>query len=442
MIFLLYQLTDKENTEVSLIQKKYAHGLRGNLIQKFESYNSLIIPNIKFKGGLIVPENRKGGKAQQAQPQSEQQFHPYLLICYIDDDSFDINNNNSSSDKKLLWKIRVFSSDNLCFIPDLSKEENEKLLKNGWEEKEPGRAALAKTSRKRYILEKIRIKGGELNSEDLNLLNNQRVRKTTKSKEESQELLQKFKNKKTISKIQINSKKIEDKDKKEETKEIILNYNKALPRDIHHQSAYIKNYLKYAYKDRTKHINTIEDQYLKVINNEMIQTEKTKNISESMEQYNKIIKNEMTSTFYKTQQPKDEMFSTFYKLDISTRSNETDKLRHLMKSRENLKNQFQDKINAKNSVNDTLKNYIVNSYDFNYMFQVYKDTVEILGKDYEGEIKLFKLLSSKKEEEIKNQLKKFTAKDKNNITKLIEEIEFNQLIISEDIMTKLREFIK
>ena len=39
-------------------------------------------------------------------------------------------------------------------------------------------------------------------------------------------------------------------------------------------------------------------------------------------------------------------------------------------------------------------------------------------------------------------MKKFTAKDKNNITKLIEEIEFNQLNISEEIMAKLREFIK
>ena len=76
------------------------------------------------------------------------------------------------------------------------------------------------------------------------------------------------------------------------------------------------------------------------------------------------------------------------------------------------------------------------------MLQVYKDTVGLLGKDYEDEIKLLKLLSGKKEEEIKNQMKKFTAKDKNNITKLIEEIEFNQLIISEEIMNKLREFIK
>ena len=74
--------------------------------------------------------------------------------------------------------------------------------------------------------------------------------------------------------------------------------------------------------------------------------------------------------------------------------------------------------------------------------KLYKDTIGILGKDYDDEIKLLKLLSGKKEDEIKNQLKKFSAKDKNNITKLIEEIEFNQLIISDEIMSKLREFIK
>ena len=136
------------------------------------------------------------------------------------------------------------------------------------------------------------------------------------------------------------------------------------------------------------------------------------------------------------------MFSTFYKLDLSTRTSEIDSLRELMKSRDTLKMQFKEKINAENTVIDVLKNYILNNYDYAYMLQAYKDTVEILGKDYDDEVKLFKLLSSKKEEEIKNQLKKFTAKDKNNITKLLEEIEFNQLLISEEVMTKLREFIK
>ena len=161
-----------------------------------------------------------------------------------------------------------------------------------------------------------------------------------------------------------------------------------------------------------------------------------------MDYFNKMIKTEMNNTFYKTQQSKDEMFSTFYKLDISSRTTETDRLKELMKSRDNLKCHLKEKINAQNTVTDILKNYIVNSYDYAYMLQSYKDTVEILGKDYEDEIKLFKLLSNKKEKDIKNQLKKFMAKDKNNITKLIEEIEFNQLIISEEIMSKLREFIK
>ena len=113
-----------------------------------------------------------------------------------------------------------------------------------------------------------------------------------------------------------------------------------------------------------------------------------------MDLYNKVLKTEMSSTFYKTQQPKDEMFSTFYKLDISTRTNENDRLKELMKSRDTLKSQFKEKINAQNSVNDILKNYIVNSYDYAYMIQIYKDTVGILGKDYEEEINFNNLISS------------------------------------------------
>ena len=74
--------------------------------------------------------------------------------------------------KNLSWKIKIFSYDNLCFVPDSSKEENEQLMKNGWEEQEPGRANLAKISRKRYLLEKIRKEGKELNNEDIEILKN------------------------------------------------------------------------------------------------------------------------------------------------------------------------------------------------------------------------------------------------------------------------------
>ena len=450
LIYLLYQLGDKDNKNIELLDHKFSYGLRGTLIHKFESYNTLIIPSINLKGGLIIPENKKGQKNQHQIQDTI--YYPYLLICYINSPSY-LNINNLS------WKIKIYPSDNLCFLADSSKEENEQLMKNGWEEQEPGRANLAKMSRKRYILEKIRKEGGELNDEDIEILNNKRIRKTTKEKEEEQNNANMNANTKgpkkkmggtNNNKIQINSKKEEN--KKEEIIpnnnkfNLTLNTNKLLPKssdiNIKHKSIFIKNYLKYAYNKRALRLSTVEDQYLKIINNEEVSSEKTKKIFESVQSFDKIFKTEMSNTFYKSQQPKEEMFSTFYKNDITTRSTEFDGIKELIKARDNLKTKFKERINAENSVKDVLKNFLLNGYDYNYMLQVYKDTIGILGKDYADEIKLLKLLSGKKEEEIKNQMKKFTAKDKNNITKLIEEIEFNQLIISEEIMNKLREFIK
>ena len=445
LIYLLYQLDDKENKNIELLDNKYSYGLRGTLIYKFESYNTLIIPSLKLKGGLIIPE-KKGQKNQHQIPETI--YYPYLLICYINSPEYlNINNIN--------WKIKIFSSDNLCFIPDSSKEENERLMKNEWEENEPGRSNLAKISRKRYLLEKIIKEGGELNNEDKEIINNKRIRKITKEKEEEQNInnnnnIKGQKKKILNNKIQIQAKKEEN--KKEEIipntrLNYVLNMNKSLPLytdiNVKHKSIYIKNYLKYTYNNRTLRLSTVEDQYHKIINNEKVSIEKSKKISESVQYFDKIFKTEMSNTFYKNnQQPKDEMFSTFYKNDINTRSTEFDGIKELIKTRDNLKTKFKEKINAENSVKDILKNYLLNGYDYNYMLQIYKDTIGILGKDYDDEIKLLKLLSGKKEDEIKNQLKKFSAKDKNNITKLIEEIEFNQLIISDEIMSKLREFIK
>ena len=445
--YLLYQLGDKDNKNIDLLEHKFAYGIRGTLIHKFESYHSLIIPSIKFKGGLIIPE-KKASKNQHQVISPENQFFPYLLICYIDS-PFCLKMPN------LTWKIKIFSSDNICFVPDSSKEENELLMKNAWEEQEPGRANLAKMSRKRFLLEKMRKEGAELKNEDKEILNNKRIRKTTKEKEEEQnQIVGNKPGKKKIEKSNKNP--ATNNNKKEENNlngnnntniikfKTYLNINKTLPSlkdiEINHKSIYIKNYLKYANKERTLRLSTIQDQYLKIINNEKVSSEKSKKISESVHSFDKIFKTEMSNTFYKTQQ--DEMLSTFYKNDISTRNGEYDSIKELIKSRDSLKTKFKERINAENSVKDILKNYILLSYDYNYMLQVYKDTIPYLGKDNEDEIKLLKLISSKKEEEIKNQLKKFTAKDKNNITKLIEEIEFNQLNISEEIMSKLREFIK
>ena len=446
LIYLLYQLGDKENKNIEILDSKFSYNLRGTLIHKFESYNTLLIPNIKLKGGLIVPENKKGPKKDHQIPETI--YYPYLLICYI-------NSPNVLNIKNLSWKIKIFSSDNLCFVADSSKEENEQLMKNGWEEQEPGRANLAKISRKRFLFEKMRKEGGEIkNEEDMEILKNIRIRKTTKEKEEEQQNLNTNKGQKK--KVGVNNIKIQISNKKEDNKKeegapqtklnFLLNMNKSLPKsteiNIRHKSLYIKNYLKYVYDSRTLRLSTLNDQYLKIINNEKVSTEKSKKIFESIQSFDKIFKTEMSSTFYKSQQPKEEMFNTFYKNDISMRSTEIIGIKDLMKSRDNLKAKFKIRINAENSVKDVLKNYLINGYDYNYMLQIYKDTIGILSKDNNDEIKLLKLLSAKREDDIKNQMKKFSAKDKNNVTKIIEEIEFNQLIISEETMAKLREFIK
>ena len=48
LIYLLYQLGDKDDKNIALLDNKFSYNLRGTLIHKFESYNNLLIPSIKF----------------------------------------------------------------------------------------------------------------------------------------------------------------------------------------------------------------------------------------------------------------------------------------------------------------------------------------------------------------------------------------------------------
>ena len=445
LVLLVYHLCDNEDTNIELIDKKFAHSLRGIKIQRYEFFNKLVIPNVTFEGGLLPNDGKKGAPARKSVAIQEEllpkpQFYPYLLICYLDD-TFDIS--NSIASHKLDWDIKVFSSDKLCFIKDMSKEDQEKLLKSNWEEKEPGRAEKAKISRKRFILENLKKKGGQLSEEELNILNNERVRKD--QKEENEKIPS---NKPRKTRIQINAmnKKGDEKKIGEENKQKILNNKKPLPMPNDHCSRYIKNYLKYAYKKRTKKINNINDQYQKVINNEEIQNEKTKDIEQTLNNFNTNIKTEMTKTFYNSNKilninQKEEMLNTFYRSDWDNRELETDKLKELIKNRDTLKVQFKQIKDAKNIVTDILKNYSIYSYDFGYMLQSYKETIKILGEKYPDEEKLYKILCNKKEEELNNLIKKYTNRDRNNAIKILEEVENNKLKISQEVIKKIKELI-
>jgi hypothetical protein len=324
----------------------------------------------------------------------------------------------------------------------MSKEDQEKLIKNDWEENEPGRAEKAKMSRKRFVLEKIKKSGGQLTEEEQNLIKAQRQRKGQKDEIEK---LVNDKRKKTKMQINAINKKVDDKKIDEENKDNLLNSKKTLPLPKDHCSRYVKSYLNYSYKKRTKKINNIKDQYQKEINNEDIQNEKNKNIEEILDNFNKITKTEMTKTFYNNQtidsNQKEEILNTFYRSDWDNRTNETGKLKDLIKDRDTLKIQFKKKIKAENIVKDILKNHSVYNYDFNYMLQSYKDTIKILGEKYPDEEKLYKIICNKKEEELNNLIKKFTNRDRNNVIKALEEVENSKLKISEDTIKKLKELI-
>jgi hypothetical protein len=76
------------------------------------------------------------------------------------------------------------------------------------------------------------------------------------------------------------------------------------------------------------------------------------------------------------------------------------------------------------------------------MINVYKEGCDVFGKENELVEKLFNLISTKKEDEIKNLMKKLSPKDKNNVIKILEDIEFNQWKINPEIIGKLKDFIK
>ena len=251
------------------------------------------------------------------------------------------------------------------------------------------------------------------------------------------------KRKSKLSIVAVN-KKIEE--KKEENRKDKLIIKKPLPKSIDHKSKYIKNYLDYAYKKRTRKINThILDQYLKTINNNEVLEAKNKKIEKTMKDFDELIKTEMTNTFYKDKgvdsSRKEEILSTFYKSDMDNRLLESNKLNQLINNRDKLKNQFKQKIDAKNTLSDIIKNYNIYSYEFSYMMESYKNTVQILGENYPDNEKVYKILINYKEDEIKRLINKYTNRERNNALKIIEEIESNNLKVSEDLIKKLKELM-
>lgn len=152
-------------------------------------FNQLLISNFIFENPYInilpnkAEENSNKGKninnKELCSNIPNKEAYAYQIVCYIDI-SEDESIKNSILDN-FNWEIRIFSSDNLLFSKDKSKEETEKAIKDSWEVNEPGRSELAKTSRLRFLLLNKKQNGEKLTLSDLNLLKTERIRKTSQS---------------------------------------------------------------------------------------------------------------------------------------------------------------------------------------------------------------------------------------------------------------------
>lgn len=247
--FLLYQL----NEDGEEISQKFSHGLRGDLLNTWNSFDHLTIHHLMFEGGLIQQEDpKKKGKIMELS-QPIKNFQPFLFICYYETDS--IMKEESEIIPKIKWTIRVFPSDNLSFIKDCSKDNHEKELKSNWEETEPGRLVKASQSRKRYILD-TQIKNNKpISEEESKFLSIRRKRKITSTEDQQQILKSPLKKtpqpknviiKKPISNLQPGTNQITTNSTKNQ-----LNTLKKLPLEKEHCSSFIKEYLGYAYRNRT-----------------------------------------------------------------------------------------------------------------------------------------------------------------------------------------------
>ena len=75
------------------------------------------------------------------------------------------------------------------------------------------------------------------------------------------------------------------------------------------------------------------------------------------------------------------------------------------------------------------------------MSTTFQPTLNLLGKNKLTN-NLYLFISHKKEEQIKEEIKKYTIKDKNTINKHLEDINNYELKISEDLIKKMNEISK
>lgn len=67
---------------------------------------------------------------------------------------------SNENTNKILWSLKIFSSDSVAVVRDTEQQDYERDVKKQWEDKEPGRAERAKKARRKYMLQ-LKQEAGE-----------------------------------------------------------------------------------------------------------------------------------------------------------------------------------------------------------------------------------------------------------------------------------------
>jgi hypothetical protein len=239
-------------------------------------------------------------------------------------------------------------------------------------------------------------------------------------------------------------------------------FETSLPKCEESKSQYVLNYVKYTYRNRTitkndhvvfgsvdnnKNVNGVilaDDNYRERIKKSIL----TKyNESESLLK----IRN---SFMDRSQNEMNEHIKTLNRNISMKRMLRKDKSEKLFNIRNTIKAELAKRCDIVKKLNDIMKDKdtqvitltsgkSTNNNDyFTQIVSIYKDAVNILGENNELVRKFFKYCSTKREESIQQDMKKFTIKDKNTIMKLIEEINTIKWSISESTINSLNALIK
>ena len=472
-IIELYKLTKEPSLDFCPNSIPFSYSNQGTLIKKWNFYNEIILSNLILYGESISNEKKGKNEKKDDLKEEDKNVHIYELICYFDISEIDKEIlENKSND--IGFTIRIFSSNNIGFIKDFSKDQHEKLIKEEWENKDSGRTLRASKSRKKFLLLQKQINNENLNDQEKKELEEKRERRILSKNENNNNIDEKnniYDKKKNELKRNENNKHIED--KKEENdksnnysyplfshlveqksfsmnnifKRKTLNFTKS-------QSKYITNYVNYSLSNRTIFSNiTPENNISKnksknnrtnsIIMNDAKREIKKKCIIESYEKSQEKYKKE----FEKFNCP----FSEFETLRNLNKSNSMFRLirikedMKLLSQRNYIKDFIRQKFEIKERMNDMIRefnNIVLGNNDFDDFLNVYKESIKILGKNNDNVIKFFDFISKKKEEIIQQELVKLSIKDKSHIIKILEDIEYNKWNINYDLIKILKDIIK